>query len=362
MTNGKWLRASDGRPMVHNVTPWARRSGPLCPTRCNGEMRHTRITHHLEFFHRVMHRHRPAQSTCCKAALAVLCAAVIATTAGGPPRPPARPPLENLVFVEPDLISGSAPGDDAAFAYLAALGVRTVISVEAFPPDVQAARRYGLRYVHLPIRYDGMTADELLRLAYALHTLPRPIYVHCFHGRHRAPAAVAAAEVVLGRLSVEQAEAVLEAAGTSPSYPGLFAALDTAARLDPAWLECVAGPLPERLEPPPLLLAMGRIDRTWNQLREARDRHWRGPDRDADALATLADQLARELRRASDHVPPRWQADRLAPRLASAARRAERLAAALRAGRWAEASRLADRVQTSCRQCHADTRNRLPSP
>ncbi len=316
----------------------------------------------MELSHRVMSRRQFIRSTRLQAALAALAAAVLAATAGGPPAPPARPPLENLLFVEPDLISGSAPLDDAAFEHLASLGVRTIISVEAFPPDVQAARLYGMRYIHLPIRYNGMTADELLRLAYALNAAPRPIYVHCFHGRHRAPAAVAAAEIVLGRLSIRQAERVLEAAGTSPSYPGLFAALDRAARIDPQWLVCVAGPLPQRVDPEPFLLAMGRIDRTWNALYRARQRDWRDPDRDADALATLAEQLATELRHAAGHVPARWQPASLAPTLASAAGRADRLAAALRAGRRAEASRLADRVRASCRRCHADTRNRLPTP
>ncbi len=276
-------------------------------------------------------------------------------------QPAAEHPLENLVFVEPDVITGSAPLDEAAFEQLAVLGVRTIISVEALPPDLRAAARHGMRYVHLPTRYNGLTPDELLRLAYALHTVERPVYVHCFHGRHRAPAAVAAAEVVLGRLSPAQALDVLEQAGTSPRYPGLFAAIDLAARLDPESIRCAAGPLPARVEPEPFLLAMGQIDRSWNALWRARQRDWQ-TDADARALAALARQLADELRTAAGHVPPQWQHAGLEGQLAASARRAARLAGALEHGRRSEASRHADRLRSSCTRCHAETRNGLVVP
>lgn len=310
----------------------------------------------------MMRQLRPSRICLLSSPALGLCALAILATAAHRSQAPARQPLENLVFVEPDVISGSAPLDEAAFEQLATLSVRTIISVEAFPPDVQTAGRYGLRYVHLPIGYDGMTSDDLLRLAYALRTAPRPIYVHCFHGRHRSPAAVAAAEVVLGRLSVRQAERVLEAAGTSPSYPGLFAALDLAARLDPQWLACAAGPLPERVEPEPFLLAMGRIDRTWNTLWGGRQRQWKLAGADAATFASDADALAEQFRTAATHVPQRWRRESIVQQLASAAQRAARLGEALRTGRLSAASDHADRLRASCRRCHADTRNRLPMP
>jgi hypothetical protein len=55
---------------------------------------------------------------------------------------------------------GSQPGGDASFAALAQQGFRTILSVDGAMPDVDAAARHGLRYVHVPIGYDGIDPDE----------------------------------------------------------------------------------------------------------------------------------------------------------------------------------------------------------
>ena len=84
--------------------------------------------------------------------------------------------------------------------------------------------RYGIRYVHIPIGYDGVPEAQGLRLARAVHDLPGLVYIHCHHGQHRGPAA---AEVVHRCLDesckVETALAELRRAGTDPRYTGLFA-------------------------------------------------------------------------------------------------------------------------------------------
>ncbi|EMI21132.1 hypothetical protein RMSM_01919, partial [Rhodopirellula maiorica SM1] len=54
------------------------------------------------------------------------------------------------------IYSGAQPDDESAFAEIAKLGVRTVVSVDGARPDVAAAKRAGLRYVHIPIGYDGV--------------------------------------------------------------------------------------------------------------------------------------------------------------------------------------------------------------
>jgi hypothetical protein len=64
--------------------------------------------------------------------------------------------LPNLVRVHEKVISGGLPEGDAAFQELAALGVKTIISVDGMTPDVGMAAKHGLRYVHLPHGYDGM--------------------------------------------------------------------------------------------------------------------------------------------------------------------------------------------------------------
>ena len=54
---------------------------------------------------------------------------------------------------------GAEPHEDVAFAELAELGVRTVVSVDGAKPQADAARHHGLRYVHIPIGYDGVSEE-----------------------------------------------------------------------------------------------------------------------------------------------------------------------------------------------------------
>ena len=43
---------------------------------------------------------------------------------------------------------------------LADMGVKTILSVDGKTPDVEAAKKLGMRYVHVPIQYRGITESE----------------------------------------------------------------------------------------------------------------------------------------------------------------------------------------------------------
>lgn len=64
----------------------------------------------------------------------------------------------------PHLYSGSGPDGPKAFASLARLGIKTIISVDGARPNVEAAKKSGLRYVHIPISYDGVPRERALQL------------------------------------------------------------------------------------------------------------------------------------------------------------------------------------------------------
>ena len=89
----------------------------------------------------------------------VLAAALIASGPSG------GLPIENFREVGSDLCVGGDPAGDAAFRALAERGVKTVVSVDGAKPDVATARKYGLRYVHIPIGYDGVPEKAGLSLA-----------------------------------------------------------------------------------------------------------------------------------------------------------------------------------------------------
>lgn len=120
--------------------------------------------------------------------------------------------------------SGSGPDSADAFDALARLGVRTVLSVDAAAPRLDLAAPRGMRYVHVPIQYSGVHAGAAEAIALALIDLPRPIYIHCHHGKHRGPAAAMVGLVCAGEIDPADTRAILADAGTSLSYPGLYAA------------------------------------------------------------------------------------------------------------------------------------------
>src|SRR5690606_6266566 len=145
--------------------------------------------------------------------------------------------LHNVLRYGRGVVGGSAPGVEAHFDALAAAGVRTVVSVDGARPMVEAAESRGMRYIHIPTQYAGVGTKEALQLAKALRDAPRPVYIHCHHGKHRGPAAAALALVQLGEIDADEGLDLLKAAGTSPSYPGLYACVREATVVDRAALD-----------------------------------------------------------------------------------------------------------------------------
>jgi protein tyrosine phosphatase (PTP) superfamily phosphohydrolase (DUF442 family) len=179
--------------------------------------------------------------------------------------------LENVwQFPLPDgrvLYSGGQPQGELGFRSLRELGVRTIVSVDGVKPDLGLAKRFEMRYVHVPIGYDDVPADRLVTMIRAVQTLPGPVYVHCHHGRHRGPAA---AVCILRSLdpSVEAnaAAGIMRSLGTAERYRGLYGA----AMRQPPTRDAVAAATGEFLEVSevePLTEQMVAIDHDWGQLR-----------------------------------------------------------------------------------------------
>src|SRR5262245_29349048 len=83
---------------------------------------------------------------------------------------------ENTFRLSPRRDSGGEPRGAETFAALQELGVRTIISVDGAAPDVEAARKLGIRYVHLPIGYDGIPREQAVRIIKAVRLMPGPVY------------------------------------------------------------------------------------------------------------------------------------------------------------------------------------------
>jgi protein tyrosine phosphatase (PTP) superfamily phosphohydrolase (DUF442 family) len=257
--------------------------------------------------------------------------------------------LHNLLRVRDDLWSGSSPEGDDGFRSLRELGIRTVVSVDGATPDVNRARAYGIRYVHLPLGYGGVTREQAVRLAKAAAALPGPVYVHCHHGKHRGP--TAAALMCQSRIdgwSADEAHAFLVTAGTDPRYEGLYAAVR---EFRPPSAEELAGEtadFPEVAEVGGLAARMVEVQDAWDRLKQA----------PFGARAGLAVQLVEHYREAARLPEVRARPDTFLSLLAEAERGARELESAIRSGdiaRWAAA---ADRSARQCAACHRDYRDR----
>ena len=227
----------------------------------------------------------------------------LCASAADTPKPVEIGNLHNTFAVTPRVYSGSVPEGEADFAALAKLGVKTVISVDGARPDIEAAKKHGLAYAHLPFGYDGIPTNRVADLALAMKNVAGPVYVHCHHGKHRGPAAVAVMCLVGEGWSTNRAEAWLRTAGTADDYAGLYR--DVRGFVAPT-AEYLASrpPLPEVAKTSTLIDAMVAIDEHSDHLKAAQKAGWKEipglPDVKPSQEATLLWEQLRELARHHD--------------------------------------------------------------
>jgi protein tyrosine phosphatase (PTP) superfamily phosphohydrolase (DUF442 family) len=266
------------------------------------------------------------------------------------------PALHNLLAVSPRIYSGGEPDGDAAFEALRKLGVKTIVSVDGARPDAAAARKYGLRYVHIPIGYDGIPAEAAAALTRVMREADAPVYVHCHHGKHRGPAAAAVACIASGDTDGAGALKILEQAGTGKEYRGLWR--DVAAfRPLPRLAKLPA--LVEAADVESLTAAMAEIDRAFDELKRSRRAGWGVPAEHPDLVPAAQATLLRE----RFHESARLLAGdekrdaRFKQRLAEAEAVARKLETALQAGEKLQAEQSYQRLEQRCNECHAAYRN-----
>ena len=267
--------------------------------------------------------------------------------------------LPNAVRVHPKVISGGLPEGLAAFEELRALGVKTVISVDGARPDLESARKCGLRYVHLPHGYDGIPQNRATELAKAVRDLPGPIYIHCHHAKHRSPAAAATACVAAGLIDPSSALSVLEIAGTSSHYRGLFESAQSALPLDKAVLDQLAPDFPETAKLPVMAEAMVALEHTHDHLKAFEKAGWKGlpkqPDLTPEHEALLLREHYAELLRteAVQKQPARFR-----QLLEAGEAEGRKLEDALRTGTSSDAAAIAFKaVNDNCKSCHEEFRD-----
>ncbi len=270
------------------------------------------------------------------------------------------PGIHNVVAFSEGIYSGSAPEDDTAFDTLAKLGVKTIISVDGAVPEVDRAKAKGIRYVHLPISYGGIDADQQLAIARAVRDLDGPIYVHCHHGKHRSAGAAGSAAVILGRLTPEQAVERMKVSGTSPSYKGLYSCVATATVANEATLQQARADFPEITRPSGLVDSMVAIDHALSHLKEIEKAGWKAPPSHPDLVpAAEAGRLADLLRNLPDDAEVKTMPTEFTTLLRRDAEKVAAFEEKLVAGN-ADAATLSAEfrvIAQSCKECHSKYRD-----
>lgn len=290
--------------------------------------------------------------------LAVLLMSVVTLGCGGGRPPSTRAysgvtfPPDNYRRVSDRLCSGGTP-NPSGFAWLKVEGVKTIISVDGATPDVAEAETHGLRYVHLPVGYDGISRDRSLQLAKAVRDLPGPVYVHCHHGKHRGPAACAAIQLILDPMfTAEDADKLMKDAGTDPKYTGLIGLPKTLTRPTAEELDRVPNDFPKAVAVPDLTKRMVAIDEVWDRLKLVKAAGWvtpkEHPDLDPPHEAVQLTEHYRESARlpAAKGMP-----------FAEAEAAATELRTALRARDSAKADAAFARSAKACSTCHSAHRD-----
>jgi len=287
---------------------------------------------------------------------------VIGALASEPGQPVATQTLHNVFKLDAALYSGNAPEDEAAFQELAKMGIKTIVTVDGTKPNVALAHQYGMRYVHLPFGYDGLPQIRGEELAKAVQVAEAegPVYLHCHHGKHRAPTAAAIVCQALDGWTKDQAIDFLHQAGTAQDYAGLYR--DVRAFRPPSAdaLAHMRADFPETAKTPPMVDMMVAIDQRCDALKAAQKAGWREVPGQTDTspaqTAVLVWELFRELARDPE---TKKRGDTYAVRLAEGEKAADALRTVL--GDEAQTAGTRDTafqaMTQTCTACHKLHRN-----
>jgi protein tyrosine phosphatase (PTP) superfamily phosphohydrolase (DUF442 family) len=262
--------------------------------------------------------------------------------------------LHNVLPLTDDIYTGGEPHGDAAFAQLSRAGIKTIVSVDGARPNLDAAKKHGLRYIHIPIGYDGIDEKAGQMLARVVKEADGPFYVHCHHGRHRGPAAAAVMCIAAGAMDGKGGVKVLERAKTNKDYSGLWHDVEN------YQVPAADAKLPELVEAAvvgSVAAGMAQIDRAYDNLKLCRDANWATPPDHPDLVPAQEALLIQEALYESGRTLSEDYDDQFKTSLQQAEGLAQNLHAALKTGDKSQSTNLFKSLEASCKRCHKKYRN-----
>jgi protein tyrosine phosphatase (PTP) superfamily phosphohydrolase (DUF442 family) len=270
------------------------------------------------------------------------------------------PGLHQVVAYTDSLYSGGAPEGEEAFASLAAMGFKTIISVDGAKPNVALAEKYGLKYIHLPIGYNGFDETRRRELARATQDSMKQgsVYMHCHHGKHRSAGALGTTVVSLGLASNESMLARMKVSGCADGYKGLWARTREADVLSPQQLAAVNANFPSVSPPGTFVESMVDIDLAAEHLAEIQKAGWQTPADHPDLVPAAEAGRAADILRLLAAKASERKKDEFSSLMAANADAAQTLEDMIIAGKSkTELDGQLKIVMKSCKDCHVKYRD-----
>lgn len=286
------------------------------------------------------------------------------------PTPRDFPGIHNAVAYHEGFVSGSAPEGDVGFDTLAGMGVKAIISVDGAVPEVEKAEARGIRYIHLPIGYNGFDDERRRQLTRATRDAMRdgPVYIHCHHGKHRSAGAAAAIAASLGWMDADEGVARMKVSGTAANYTGLYACAMEAAAMSEQEVDAVPAQFASVWTPTDFVAGMVELDEVVEHLKAIEKAGWKVPGDHPDLVpAAEAGRLVDLYRMmAADAVTAKHPAE-FAAWLTTSREEAQAMEDALAGVGEVEDASLGEkagdlsarfkRINASCKACHAKYRD-----
>lgn len=277
-------------------------------------------------------------------------------------KPSDYPGIHNAVAFHDGFVSGSVPEGDAGFDTLAGMGVKTIISVDGAEPEVEKASARGIRYIHLPIGYNGFDEQRKLQLVRATRDAMTdgPVYIHCHHGKHRSAGAAATIATSLGWESTEAGVERMKVSGTAPNYTGLYACASSAVPLTVVVIDSVPANFPSVWKPSNFVKGMVEIDEVTEHLKAIEKAGWVSPPDHPDLVPVAeAGRLADLQRVLAESEYAKRKPVEFVALLVEGNRRAHALEDLLLNGEKDTAKLTAQfkSISASCKDCHVKYRD-----
>jgi len=137
------------------------------------------------------------------------------------------------------------------------------------------------------LKYSRLLHQQIIDLATAVYAgYGENVYIHCHHGKHRAAAAAAIAQIALGNATSIMMKKRMYVSETSPLYAGLWESVEEQVVLNPLVYVHSEDNLKNSVTPTGITESMINIEFAFEQLQILQQSNWEVPNHHPDLVAS----------------------------------------------------------------------------